>query len=130
MRRKWLVVAAAFVLALAGRAAGEGFELRTWAMSGAGPIDGEPLSSSESFLLRSRLGGPFVGHAESESFALWGCGAYTPVEAAFFAWAGEDDGSAVTLRWTLSGPSDLRGLNIRRASAEGGGSAGKGGERA
>jgi hypothetical protein len=50
------------------------FELRTWAVTAAAPANGEPLSESASFVMRSRLGGPFVGHAESASFALWGCG--------------------------------------------------------
>ena len=88
------------------------FELRTWAMTGAAPADGEPLSESASFVMRSRLGGPFVGHAESASFALWGCGAYTPVEAWFLVDATAD--GPVVIRWTVEalGGAVLVGVQV------------------
>jgi hypothetical protein len=99
-----------------GAARSPDFELRTWAMSGAAPADGEPLSESASFVMRSRLGGPFVGHAESASFALWGCGAYTPVEAWFLVDA-MDEG-AVVIRWTVESLGGAVGFNVYRAASE------------
>jgi hypothetical protein len=92
------------------------FELRTWAMSGAAPADGEPLSESTSFVMRSRLGGPFVGHAESASFALWGCGAYTPVEAWFLVDATAE--GPVVIRWTVESLGGAVGFNVYRATSE------------
>lgn len=99
-----------------GAARSPDLELRTWAMSGAAPSDGEPLSGSTSFVMRSRLGGPFVGHAESESFALWGCGAYTPVEAWFLVDAASD--GSVVIRWTVESLGGAVGFNVYRAANE------------
>jgi hypothetical protein len=92
------------------------FELRTWAMTAAAPADGQPLSESASFVMRSRLGGPFVGHAESASFALWGCGAYTPVEAWFLVEATAD--GPVVIRWTVESAGGALGFNVYRATSE------------
>jgi len=100
-----------------GEALGVTYELRTWATTSAAP-EGDPLCESESFLLRSRLGGPFVGHADSASFALWGCGAYTPVEGAFYATA--TDGGCVVLRWTLESLATLEGFLVYRGASPAG----------
>ncbi len=90
------------------------FELRTWATPAAAPATGAPLCTSTNFVMRARLGGPFAGHAESTSFALWGCSAYTPIEVAFFAALTEP--LCVTLRWTAESLGAVRGFNVHRAS--------------
>ncbi len=117
-----LAVLAVFLVALAPVAVddvaiGEGLELRTWATTCAAPA-GDPLCESPSFTLRSRLGGPFVGHAESASFALWGCGAYTPVEGAFYAEA--TDSECVVLRWTVETLAGIDGFHVYRSLIEDG----------
>jgi hypothetical protein len=99
-----------------GTARSPDFELQTWAVTGAAPADGEPLSESAGFTLRSRLGGPFVGHAESPSFALWGCGAYTPVEAWMFIEEALEE--LVVLRWNVESLGGAVGFaEARRAPA-------------
>ncbi|MBD3349592.1 MAG: T9SS type A sorting domain-containing protein [Candidatus Eisenbacteria bacterium] len=113
---KGTMLAVVAVLLLAAAASAQSFELRTWSTPGAAPSDGEPLSDSASFTMRSRLGGPFVGHAESASFALWGCGAYTPVEGSFFA--SVDPEGAVIVRWSLGSPVDVDGVNVYRSLAQ------------
>jgi hypothetical protein len=65
--------------------------------------------------MRSRLGGPFVGHAESASFALWGCSAYTPVEAWFFVEA--TDEGPVVIRWTVESLGGAVGFHVYRATS-------------
>jgi hypothetical protein len=114
-----LLLAAAFATGLPAHAQttarSPDFEIRTWAMSGAAPVDGEPLSGSASFTMRSRLGGPFVGHAESASFALWGCGAYTPVEAWFLAEA--TDEGPVLVRWAIETLGGIVGFHVYRATS-------------
>jgi hypothetical protein len=120
MRARELVLTGVLVLFLAAGASAQNYELRTWATPGAAPADGGPTSSSANFVLRSRLGGPFAGHAESTSFALWGCSAYTAVEAAFFATIDPDDAGRVVLRWTVESTAGIRGFNVRRSSAESG----------
>lgn len=104
-----LVTAVAF----AALPAGATFELRTWATPAAAPATGAPVCTSTNFVMRARLGGPFAGHAESTSFALWGCSAYTPVEIAFFAALTEPQ--CVTLRWSAESLSGIQGFNVRRA---------------
>ena len=90
-------------------------ELRTWATPAAAPVSGDPLCSFPSYSLRVRVGGPFAGHAENSSFSLWGCSAYTPVEAAFFAsLTGE---LCVTLRWVADNLAGVSGFNIYRGTA-------------
>ena len=89
------------------------FELRTWATPAAAPSTGAPVCTSTNFVMRARLGGPFAGHAESTSFALWGCSAYTPVEVAFFATLTEPQ--CVTLRWSAESLGGIQGFNVRRA---------------
>jgi hypothetical protein len=116
--RMSVLTALALVLCAAGLAAAQSFELLTWTTPGAAPSDGEPLSGSASFSMRSRLGGPFVGHAESASFALWGCGAYTPVEGSFFA--SVDGHGAVVVRWSLESTAGVDGFNVYRSLSEGG----------
>lgn len=120
MRTRWMTAAMGILLCAAlvppGGDAGAAFELRTWAIQAASP-EGSPWSTSASFKMRSRVGGPFVGHAESASFALWGCSAYTPVEGMFVvALIGEAD--HVVLRWTLGSPAGVEGLNVYRATTE------------
>jgi len=116
--RTSVLLALAFVLCAAALAAAQSFELLTWTTPGAAPGDGEPLSGSASFDMRSRLGGPFVGHAESASFALWGCGAYTPVEGSFFAALDEHGG--VVVRWSVESTAGLDGFNVYRSLHQGG----------
>jgi hypothetical protein len=103
----WALVA----LLVATLPAGAAFELRTWATTSAAPADGSSHSSSASFEMVSRLGGPFVGSASSASFALWGC-SVTPVEGSFFA--SETEPLCVTLRWTVASLYDITGLNVYR----------------
>ncbi len=105
-----LVLLAAFVAP-----ASAAFELRTWATPAAAPADGSPLCASTSFTLRSRLGGPFAGSAESTSFSLWGCSAYTPVEGIFFA--SVTDPLVVTLRWSIDYLGEAVGFNIYRSTS-------------
>ncbi len=95
----------------------DSYELRTWAIVSGAP-EGSPLVESTSYRLRSRIGGPFVGSAESTSYALWGCGAYTPVEAAFFASATEP--MCVTLRWSVASLEDVAGFHVHRSETEAG----------
>lgn len=111
-KRVLLVLA---VLLLAAPVLGQGFELLTWTTPAAAPADGSPLSGSSSFTMRSRLGGPFVGHAESASFALWGCSAYTPVEGSFFA--AIDERGVVVMRWSLESTAGIDGFNVYRSLA-------------
>lgn len=106
-----LMVAAAVLVSMSADAA---FELRTWTTPAAAPSTGAPVCTSTNFVMRARLGGPFAGHAESTSFALWGCSAYTPVEVAFFASLTEP--LCVTLRWTSESLGGVQGFNVRRAS--------------
>jgi hypothetical protein len=106
-----LMVAAAVLVSLP---AGAAFELRTWTTPAAAPATGAPLCASASFVMRARLGGPFAGRAESTSFALWGCSAYTPVDVAFFGVLTEP--LCVTLRWSSESLGGIQGFNVRRAS--------------
>jgi hypothetical protein len=69
-------------------------------------------------VLRARAGGPFAGYAESPSFSLWGCSAFTPVEGAFFAVA--DGNDCVTLRWTVDSLGGILGFHVYRALDENG----------
>ncbi len=107
-----LTLAALLVFALQ---AGAAFELRTWATTAAAPADGGSHTTSASFEMVSRLGGPFVGAAQSTSFSLWGC-SVTPVEGAFVAT--ETEPLTVTLRWTVGSLGGISGFNVCRASAE------------
>ena len=109
-----LALAALLVFAMS---AGAAFELRTWATTAAAPADGGSHSTSASFEMVSRLGGPFVGAAQSASFSLWGC-SVTPVEGAFVAT--ETEPLTVTLRWTVESLGGISGFNVYRASAEDG----------
>ena len=109
-----LALTALLVFALS---AGAAFELRTWATTAAAPADGGSHSTSTSFEMVSRLGGPFVGSAQSASFSLWGC-SVTPVEGAFFAT--ETEPLTVTLRWTVETLGGISGFNIYRANDEDG----------
>ncbi|MCK4511703.1 hypothetical protein KAW64_08190 [bacterium] len=93
----------------------DSYELRTWALVSGAP-EGDPLVTSTSYRLRCRVGGPFVGSAESTSYALWGCGAYTPVEAVFFASATEP--MCVTLRWSVPSLDGVQGFHIHRSESE------------
>lgn len=116
MVAKRVVLALAALLILAS-SAGAAFELRTWATPAAGPADGGSHSGSASFEMVSRLGGPFVGSAQSASFALWGC-SVTPVEGALVAT--ETEPLCVTLRWTVESLDGISGFNIYRAWNEDG----------
>ena len=111
------VIATLLVVLLGALPAGAAFELRTWATTAAAPADGSSHSTSTSFEMVSRLGGPFVGSAESASFSLWGC-SVTPVEGAFVAM--ETEPLCVTLRWTVESLGGIRGFHIYRAWAEDG----------
>lgn len=116
----WLLVALVAVTCVASagdRPESDSYELRTWAIVSGGSADG-PLATSTSYRLRSRIGGPFVGSAESTSYALWGCGAYTPVEAAFFASTTEP--LCVTLRWSVASLDDVDGFHVHRSESEAG----------
>lgn len=113
MRTASVVLAVALIV-LVSVCANAAFELRTWATPAAAPATGAPVSTSASFVMRSRLGGPFAGHAESASFALWGCSAYTPVEVAFFAV--QTDPEFVTLRWTVESLAGIDGFNVYRST--------------
>jgi len=113
MRTK-CVLLVLLVVFLAWQAADAAFVLRTWTTPAAAPADGSPLSSSTNFTMRSRLGGPFAGSASSASFKLWGCGAYTPVEVAFFASLTEP--LCVTLRWTAESLAGVDGFNVYRST--------------
>jgi hypothetical protein len=115
--RTTCVVSALVVLLAAVAPAGAAFELRTWATTAAAPADGGPHSASTSFEMVSRLGGPFVGSAQSASFALWGC-SVTPVEGSFIAT--ETEPSCVTLRWTVEALGGISGFNVYRAWSEDG----------
>ncbi len=112
---KRVLLGLAVVLVAAAPALGQGFELRTWTTPAAAPANGAPYAESTSFTMRSRLGGPFVGHAESASFALWGCSAYTPVEGSFFA--SIDERGVVVMRWSLESTAGIDGFNVYRALA-------------
>ena len=103
------VVSALLVLLVAAVPAGAAFELRTWATTAAAPADGSSHTTSASFEMVSRLGGSFVGSAESASFSLWGC-SVTPVEGAFFAM--ETEPLCVTLRWTVESLAGISGFNV------------------
>ena len=106
------VLSALIVLLVAAAPGSAAFELRTWATTAAAPADGSSHSTSTSFEMVSRLGGPFVGSAQSASFALWGC-SVTPVEGAFFAT--ETEPLCVTLRWTVESLGAFSGFNVYRA---------------
>ena len=115
--RAMCAVSALLVLLAAAIPAGAAFELRTWGTTAAAPADGGSHSTSASFEMVSRLGGPFVGSAQSASFALWGC-SVTPVEGAFVAT--ETDPLCITLRWTVESLGAITGFNVYRAcSADG-----------
>jgi hypothetical protein len=116
--RKCVFLTLAVLLCTAVSAMGQSFELLTWTTPAAAPANGEPVAGSASFTMRSRLGGPFVGQAESPSFLLWGCSAYTPVEGAFFATLDVESESAVILRWVVEPTSGVDGFNIYRAFTE------------
>ena len=107
-----LALAALLVFALS---AGAAFELRTWATTAAAPADGSSHTTSASFEMVSRMGGPFVGAASSASFSLWGC-SVTPVEGAFVAM--ETEPLTVTLRWTVESLGGITGFNVYRAWTE------------
>ena len=109
------VVVALLVLLVAAVPAGAAFELRTWATTAAAPADGSSHITSMSFEMVSRLGGPFVGSAESASFSLWGC-SVTPVEGAFIAT--ETEPLCVTLRWTVESLGGITGFNVYRSWSE------------
>ncbi|MCK4409598.1 MAG: hypothetical protein KAW67_05905, partial [Candidatus Eisenbacteria sp.] len=111
------VICVLLALLVAAVPAGAAFELRTWATTAAAPADGGSHTTSASFEMVSRLGGPFVGSAESASFSLWGC-SVTPVEGAFVAV--ETEPLTVTLRWTVESLGAISGFNIYRAWAEDG----------
>ncbi len=113
MRGKRVLLGLVVVLLCAAPALGQSFELLTWTTPAAAPATGAPVSESTSFTMRSRLGGPFVGHAESASFALWGCSAYTPVDGSFFA--SIDESGTVVMRWSLASLVGVDGFNIYRA---------------
>jgi hypothetical protein len=115
---KCVLLTLAALLCAATCAVGQSFEMLTWTTPGAAPADGEPLAGSASFAMRSRLGGPFVGQADSPSFILWGCGAYTPVEGSFFATLASENGTAVVLRWVVDSTSGVEGFNVYRALSE------------
>jgi hypothetical protein len=111
------VICVLLALLAAAVASGAGFELRTWSTTAAAPADGSSHSTSANFEMVSRLGGSFVGTAESASFSLWGC-SVTPVEGAFVAT--ETEPLTVTLRWTVESFGGISGFNIYRAWAEDG----------
>lgn len=115
MTRKCVLMTLVVLLCAVASATGQSFELLTWTTPGAAPADGEPLSGSASFTMRSRLGGPFAGYAESPSFVLWGCSAYTPVEGSLFASLNDD--AAVVLRWVVEPTTGVDGFNVYRAFA-------------
>lgn len=118
MRPKSIALAVVLVLLAFQAVPAQTFVLRTWATPAAGPSDGDPLIYSSSFALRPRVGGPFVGFASSSSFDLWGCGAYTPVEAAFFASASPpSEPLCVTLRWTVESLASIVGFNVYRSTS-------------
>lgn len=108
---------ALLVILVTSLPAGAEFELRTWATTAAAPADGGSHSTSASFEMVSRFGGPFVGSAESASFALWGC-SVTPVEA--YLVATETEPLCVTLRWSSDALGGVLGLNVYRAVHEDG----------
>jgi hypothetical protein len=108
----------AALLCAAVPATAQSFEILTWTTPGAAPADGEPVAGSASFTMRSRLGGPFVGQADSPSFILWGCSAYTPVEGSFFASLDAAHEGAVVLRWVLTEAPGVDGFNVYRALSE------------
>lgn len=113
---KWMIVlAVAAAIAMASWPASADMELRTWATTAAAPADGGSNSSSTSFDMVSRLGGPFVGSSESESFSLWGCSA-TPVEGVFFVT--ETEPQCVTIRWTVPSLAGIAGFHVCRSSDE------------
>jgi hypothetical protein len=115
---KWIrVLAIAAAVVIASLPASADMELRTWATTAAAPADGGSHSSSTSFNMVSRLGGPFVGSSESESFSLWGC-SVTPVEGVFFAT--ETEPECVTIRWTVPSLGGVAGFNVYRSSDEAG----------
>ena len=116
MKAKCVALALVALLMFA-LSAGAAFDLRTWSTTAAAPADGGSHTSSASFEMVSRTGGPFVGSAQSASFALWGC-SVTPVEGAFVAM--ETEPLTVTLRWTVESLGDISGFNIYRAWAEDG----------
>ncbi len=115
MTGKRVLLGMAAVVLLAAPALGQSFELLTWTTPAAAPATGAPLSESPSFTMRSRLGGPFVGRAESASFTLWGCSAYTPVDGSFFASINE--GGTVVMRWSLASMAGVDGFNVYRAQS-------------
>lgn len=108
-----VLVALALSSSLPGGTANAAFVLRGWAVPQAAPANGDPLSTSAHFTMRSRVGGPAAGRTESESFTLWGCSAYTPVEFAFFASLTEP--LCVTLRWTVESLIGIDGFNVYRS---------------
>lgn len=117
MFRKCVLMTLALMLLAAAPVAAE-FELRTWSTPVAAPANGEPVSESTSFTLRARVGGPFAGYAESTSFSLWGCSAYTPVECILFATlAGDGD---VVVRWSVASLHEIAGFNVYRSLHEAG----------
>jgi hypothetical protein len=107
-----LVVLTAALLAASTNAA---FDLRTWTTTSAAPADGSPTAGSASFVVFPRVGGSFVGHSESASFMLWGCGT-TPVEGSFFAT--ETEPLNVTIRWVVSSLNQVEEFNLYRATSE------------
>jgi hypothetical protein len=109
------IALAVIVLLLGAFTSDAAFEIRTWATTAAAPADGSSHSTSASFEMVSRLGGPFVGRAESASFALWGC-SVTPVEGSFFG--SETEPLCVTLRWVVESLEDFVGFNVYRACSE------------
>ncbi|MCD4691075.1 hypothetical protein K8S17_06390 [bacterium] len=124
MVRVCVLTAVAFLLlgvclvdvSLAGdRPESDSYELRTWAVVSGAP-EGSPLVTSTSYRLRSRIGGSFVGSAESTSYALWGCSAYTPVDAVFFA--STTAPLCVTLRWTVASLGGVSGFHVHRSETE------------
>lgn len=119
MTRKCVLMVLALLLCAAAPAMGDpSFQLLTWSTPAAAPANGEPLAGSSSFTMRSRVGGPFAGYAESGSFSLWGCSAYTPVACVFFATLAAD--GDVVIRWSVESMTDIGGFNVYRSFVEAG----------
>lgn len=113
MTRKCVLLTLGVLLFAAVSATGQNYELLTWSTPAAAPANGEPVVGSASFTMRSRLGGPFAGYAESASFVLWGDSAYTAIEGSLFAVLNDD--AQVVLRWSVQSTGGIDGFNLYRA---------------